>query len=84
MDFVILDVKLDSLTSYTGRFFNKEQWEQETTVILQFVSWSGYGSLQQQKKGSDNPKGPFSPVFLKHILTNKYKGQGNSAGWSQG
>lgn len=45
MVFVIL-VKLGSLTSYTGGFFFvKEQWEQAATVILQFVSCSGYGSV---------------------------------------
>lgn len=84
MDLVILDVKFGSVTSYTGGFFYKEQWEQATKVILQFVSCSGYGSLWHHKTGSDKPKGPFSPVFLKHVLTNKYKGQGNSAAWSQG
>lgn len=45
MDFIILDVKLGSLTSFTGDCFYKEQWEHVTTVILQFVSWSGCGSL---------------------------------------
>lgn len=40
--------------------------------------------IGQDLTESDKPLGPSSPVFLKHILSNSYKGQGNSAGCRQG
>lgn len=40
--------------------------------------------IGQDLTESDKPLGPSSLVFLKHILSNSYKGQGNSAGCRQG
>lgn len=44
MDFVILDVKLGFSDKLCREFLTKSSGNKKP-VILQFVSWSGYGSL---------------------------------------